>query len=182
VAGWLLVGCSSSSAPPSDATARDGSAATGGDAGSCSDSPAVWKEDGTTRCGTSGDAILSTTTVTTPYDGGPIIETSLEVAILQPTTAYDFSFVVTSSTGVGGTYECAGSPTSVAQFTYDEVGVFSTSTTSCSLSVTLTPIDGGAPDGGMVATGTFSAVLAVIDGGTKTISDGTFAFPVTTGH
>jgi hypothetical protein len=40
--------------------------------------------------------------------------------------------------------------------------------------VTLAPTDGG-----MVAVGTFSADLSVLDGGTKTLSNGTFDIPVT---
>jgi hypothetical protein len=147
--------------------------------GSCGDSPAVWQEDGTTLCATSGEAILSTNTTLNPFDGGPVVETSLEVLLLKPTTSYDVSFIVTSSEGLGGSYACTPSPTSVAEFNYDEVGVFSTTTTSCSISVMLAPLDGGAPDGGLMATGTFSAVLAVTDGGTKKISAGTFTYPWT---
>jgi hypothetical protein len=57
-------------------------------------------------------------------------------------------------------------------------GGFSTTPASCTVAVTLTPDDGGV-DGGSVATGTFSAMLNVTDGGTKVLSQGTFSLPVT---
>ncbi|HSY23575.1 MAG TPA: hypothetical protein VK841_15720 [Polyangiaceae bacterium] len=178
--GLMISGCSSNnSAPAGGGAGDDGSApktigSAGGDAGSCGDSPAVWKEDGVLRCGTSGEAILSTNTTLNPLDGGTVVTTSLEVVILQPTTSYIFSFIVTTSDAFGGTYTCAIGTTSNVELEYDEVGVFSSTTSSCSVSVTLTPADGG-----MIATGTFSAELAVTDGGVKTLSDGTFTFGVT---
>ena len=179
--GLMISGCSSNNSAPQPAAGagNDGSAATttgstGSDAGSCGDSPAVWKEDGALRCGTSGEAILSTNTTLNPFDGGSDVDTSLEVVILQPTTSYIFSFIVTTSDTFGGTYTCAPGTTSNVEFEYDEVGVFTSTTSSCSVSVTLTAVDGG-----MIATGTFSAELAVTDGGVKTLSDGTFTFAVT---
>jgi hypothetical protein len=182
-AGLFLIGCSSGNAPQPTNTGGatdDGGkttvGSTGSDAGTCGDAPASWKEDGVLRCATSGEAILSTSTARDPYDGGPVVETSLEVAILQGTTPYIFSFIVTTSDALGGTYTCVAGPTSNVQLDYDEVGVFSSTTSSCTVTVTLTPTDGG-----MTATGTFSAQLAVTDGGVKTLSDGTFTFGVTGG-
>jgi hypothetical protein len=81
----------------------------------------------------------------------------------------------------GDDYSCSvGSPNFV-EISYDEVGDggFSTTAASCTVTVTLTPDDGGV-DGGSVATGTFSAMLNVTDGGTKVLSQGTFSLPVTT--
>jgi hypothetical protein len=181
VAGCLLTGCSSSSSvPPADAGATDAGSGVGtmkgtssAEAGSCAGSPAVWKDDGDTRCATGGEAILSTNHILGP-DGGAVTETTLEVVLLEAGSSNTFSLSVTSSEGIDGTYGCAPLPTSVVEIVYDEVGVYSTTVASCSVMVTLTPVDGG-----MVATGTFSALLTVSDGGMKTLSDGTFTFPVT---
>ena len=79
-----------------------------------------------------------------------------------------------SDGSLDGTYTCVPSPSSVGQLTYDEPGVFSTTVASCNITVTLTPMG----DAGMTVSGTFSAVLNVTGGGTKTLSDGTFTMSV----
>jgi hypothetical protein len=185
--GWLLgaglhlAGCSSTSTPSTGNVpdtgvgGRDGSAGTT-TGSSCTGSPVVWKEDGTTHCASTAEAILGSNTTLNPFDGGPVVETSLEVVVEQNDTRDTFSFIVTSSLPLGGTYDCTPGPTSVVELTYEDLGLFSTSVVSCSVSVTLTPTDAGT----FVTTGTFSAQLTVSDGGTKILSDGTFDLPVTT--
>ena len=81
----------------------------------------------------------------------------------------------------GDNYGCSVGSPNLVEISYDEVGAggFSTTPASCTVTVTLTPDDGGV-DGGSVATGTFSATLNVTDGGTKVLSQGTFTVPVTT--
>jgi hypothetical protein len=183
----LLIGCGSSGStgkagipsgtgvgPHEGGTA--GSSGSGTGTGSCATSPVVWKDDGTTRCASTAEAILSTNTPTNPFDGGPSPETSLEVVTIQTAAAFTFSLIVTSAGALGGTYDCTASPAGLVEISYDDVGVFSTTVVSCSVTVTLTPADGGT-----IAVGTFSAVLSVTDGGTKTLSDGTFDIRVTSG-
>ena len=140
----------------------------------CTGSPVVWKDDGTTHCASTAEAILGTSTTDNPFDGGPILETSLEVVTVQDETSNTFGFIVTSAGALGGSYDCTPSGGSVVEITYEEVGAYSATVVSCTLTVTLTPTDGG-----MVAVGTFSALLSIPDGGTKTLSDGTFDIPVT---
>jgi hypothetical protein len=137
---------------------------------------AVWKEDGTTHCASSGEAILGTSTAENVLDGGESLYTTLEVVLLQSNSMESAGFIVTSDGALAGTYSCTPSPSGAAELTYDEPGVFSTTVASCDISVTLTP----SGDGGMTASGTFSAVLNVTGGGTKTISDGTFSMSVVT--
>ncbi len=183
-AALFVLGCSSSSAthPTTDAgnTTDGGSAATpvgttGGDADSCGSSPAAWLDDGVLRCGTTGEAIFNTNNATNPEDGGTVVESSLDVVIVQGNTPFTFSIIVTTSESFGGSYTCVAGPTSVVELQYDDVGVFTSVTSSCSVNVTLTP----SGDGGMIAAGTFSAQLTLSDGGVKTLSDGTFTFAVT---
>jgi hypothetical protein len=182
-AALLLVGCGSSSSTgptgvpsPSGVGSHEGGTAgsSGAGAGSCTASPVVWKDDGTTHCASTAEAILSTNTPTNPFDGGPSPETSLAIVTTQGATSYTFAIIVTSAGALGGTYDCTPSGAGVVEITYDDLGVYSTTVVSCSLSVTLAPTDGG-----MVAVGTFSADLSVLDGGTKTLSNGTFDIPVT---
>jgi hypothetical protein len=186
-AALLLIGCGSSSsagtATPSGTqeggTIGSSGAGTTGSSGSgtssCAGSAVVWKDDGVTHCASTSEAILGTNTTLNPLDGGPLVETSLELVTTQGATPYTFGFIVTSSGALGGSYDCTASPTSVVQITYDEIGVYSTTVVSCSLTVTLTPTDAGAT----VAAGTFSALLKLSDGGTKMLTDGTFNLPVT---
>jgi hypothetical protein len=180
-AALLLIGCQSSSTTGPAAASVGGheggtSGSSGAGTGSCAGSPVVWKDDGTTHCASTAEAILATTTARNPFDGGPTVETSLEVVTTQLSTSYTFGFIITTSAALGGTYDCTASPASVVEITYDDVGVYSTTVVSCTLTVSLTPTDGGT-----LAVGTFSAVLSVSDGGTKTLSDGTFNIPVTGG-
>jgi hypothetical protein len=188
--GWLLgatlqlVGCSSTSSPgPAnlpDAGVGSGSGGGGGSSGagavSCSGSPVVWKDDGTTHCASSAEANLGASTSLNPVDGGPETETSMELVVIQNDIPETLSIIVTTSGPISGTYSCTPEPTSVAELTYEEVGVFSASVVSCSITLTVTPTDGGPA----IATGTFSAQLTVNDGGMKTLSDGTFDLAVTT--
>jgi hypothetical protein len=180
-AGLQLTACSSTSTPSAGnlpGTGAGGLDATAGSTtgASCTASPVAWKEDGTPHCASSGEAILGSNTIRSPFDGGPVVETSLEVVATQNATPYTFSFIVTSDSSIDGTYSCAPGPSS-AELTYDDIGVFSTTVVSCSVTVTVAPTDAGT----FVTTGTFSAQLAVTDGGTKTLSDGTFDLPVTPG-
>jgi hypothetical protein len=191
-AALLLIGCSSSSAGPatpsgtqeggtigSSGAGTTGSSGSSGSSGtgttSCAGSPVVWKDDGVTHCASTSEAILSTNTTLNPLDGGPLVETSLELVTTQGATAYTFGFIVTSSGSLGGSYDCTPSPTSSVEITDDDIGVYSTTVVSCDLTVTLTPTDAGAT----IAAGTFSALLKVSDGGTKMLTDGTFNLPVT---
>ena len=184
LAALPLVGCSSTSSPAPgnlpDTGVGSSSGATGGSSGagaaSCTGSPVVWEDDGTTHCASSGEAIFGSDTILNPLDGGPETMLTLELVATQDNTSYGFTFIVdTSAPTINGTYSCTPVGASVAELTYNEIGVFSTSVVSFSITVTVTPTDGGHA----VATGTFSAQLAVTDGGTKTLSNGTFDLPVT---
>jgi hypothetical protein len=138
---------------------------------------AVWKEDGTTHCATSGEAIVGSSSAENLLDGGRLLYTSLEVVLLQSNSTETVGFIVTSDATLDGTYSCMPSSSSVGELTYDDPGVFSTTVATCDITVTLTP----AGDGGMTVSGTFSAVLNVTGGGTKTLSDGTFSMSVVEG-
>ena len=187
----LSLACSSSSSgPPSTASgAQDGAAAGNGGsdanaggatAGSCAASPVTWLDDGVMRCASLATGTLGYDTFH-GVDGGNVTQANLEIVILQSNTSYIFGLILGGPAPLGGDYSCSvGSPNTV-ELSYDEVGVggFSTSPASCTVTVTLTPDDGGV-DGGSVATGTFSAMLNVTDGGTKVLSQGTFSLPVTT--
>jgi hypothetical protein len=162
----------------SSGTVKGATSGSGSDSGSSTESCgmgslAVWKEDGATRCATSGEAILGSSTAENFLDGGRLLYTSLEVVLIQNNSTESFGFIVTSDGSLDGTYNCMPSSSS-GQLTYDEPGVFSTTVASCDITVTLTPTG----DGGMSASGTFSAVLNVTGGGTKTLSDGTFSMSV----
>jgi hypothetical protein len=177
-AALLLIGCSSSSTGTGTSVGTQEGGTTGSSGTgttSCAGSAVVWKDDGVTHCASTSEAILGTNTTLNPLDGGPLVETSLELVTTQGATAYTFGFIVTTSGALDGSYDCAPSPTSAVEITDDEIGVYSTTVVSCSLTVTLTPTDAGAT----IATGTFSALLKVSDGGTKMLTDGTFNLPVT---
>ncbi len=175
---WISAcGSSGSTGPtaPSSGTGNGTTSGSGSGSGSGTESCgmgslAVWKEDGTTHCATSGEAIIGSSSAENLLDGGRVLYTSLEVVLIQSNSAESFGFIVTSDGALDGTYNCMPSPSSVGQLTYDEPGVFSTTVASCEITVTLTPMG----DGGMTVSGTFSAVLNVTGGGTKTLSDGTF--------
>jgi hypothetical protein len=179
---WIGACGSSGSTGPTPSSSGAGNGATSGSgsgSGSSTESCgtgslAAWKEDGTTRCATSGEAIVSSSSAENFLDGGRLLYTSLEVVLLQSNSAESFGFIVTSDSSLDGTYTCVPSPNSVGQLTYDEPGVFSTTVASCDITVTLTPVG----DGGMTVSGTFAAVLNVTGGGTKTLSDGTFSMSV----
>jgi|HubBroStandDraft_6_1064221.scaffolds.fasta_scaffold64339_4 hypothetical protein len=184
IATALWIGaCGSSGAggptTPSSGTGNGAISGSGSTSGSSTESCgmgslAVWKEDGTTHCATSGEAIIGSSTAENVLDGGRLLYTSLEVVLLQSSSTESFGFIVTSDGALDGTYSCMPSPSSVGELTYDEPGVFSTTVASCDITVTLTPTG----DGGMTVSGTFSAVLNVTGGGTKTLSDGTFTMSV----
>jgi hypothetical protein len=180
----LVAGCSSSTSPGPTIPANDdaapfneGSESGTSASGSCATSPVVWTDDGTVHCATSAEAILSSTTAQNPYDGGTAIETTLEVVVVQGSSPDIFSFDLASAGAISGSYGCAPS-TQVAEISYDVAGVYSTTPAGCAITVSVAPSDAG----GMVATGTFSAMLTVSDGGMKTLSGGTFDLPVTTGN
>lgn len=184
---WTFVGCGSSS--PSESTGASGASGSGagstGDQGgssgqtqSCGASAVSWKEDGVEHCAQTAEAIEGSTTAEDFLDGGRETYTTLEVVIEQTNTTYIFSFSVTSSSSLDETYGCTASPTGGAELVYDEVGGFSTTVASCNIVVSVAPV----ADGGMVASGTFSAVLNVTDGGTKTLTDGAFSLPIIMAH
>jgi hypothetical protein len=187
----LSLACSSrSSGSPSTASgAQDGAAsgnsssdanAGGATAGSCAGSPVSWLDDGVMHCASLASGTLAYNTYR-GIDGGDVTQANLEIVILQSNTSYIFGLIVGGPAPLGGDdYTCSiGSPNN-AEISYDEVGSggFSTTPASCIVTVMLTPDDGGV-DGGSVATGTFSAMLKVTDGGTKVLSQGTFSLPVT---
>jgi hypothetical protein len=187
----LSLACSSSSPSGSPSTApgaQDAAAlgnggpdanAGGVTAGACADSPVTWLDDGVMHCASLATGTLGYNTIH-GVDGGDVTEVNLEMVILQSNTSYIFGLSVGGPAPLGGDYSCSvslGSP-NLVEISYDEVGSFSTTAASCTVTVTLTPDDGGV-DGGNVATGTFSAMLNVTDGGTKVLSQGTFSLPVT---
>jgi hypothetical protein len=186
----LSLACSSSSSgsPPIASGAQDAAASgdggpeanTGGaTAGACVGSPVTWRDDGVMHCASQASGTLGYTTFH-GADGGNMTQADLEIAVLQSNTSYIFGLIVGGPAPLGGDYTCStgsGSP-DLVELSYDEVGGFSTTPASCTVTVTLTPDDGGV-DGGSVVTGTFSATLNVTDGGTKVLSDGTFSIPVT---
>jgi hypothetical protein len=112
-------------------------------------------------------------------DGGTMTQADLEIVILQSSSSYIFSLIVGGPAPLGGDYSCAVGSPNLVEISYDEVGVFSTTSAGCAVTVMLTADDGGV-DGASVATGTFSATLNVTDGGTKVLSQGVFSVPVTT--
>jgi hypothetical protein len=182
-----LVGCGSSG--PSGSKSASGASASGtgstgapegssGQATSCAASAVSWKEDGAAHCSQTAEAIEGTTTAEDVLDGGRETYTTLEVVVDQLNTAYIFTFSVTSSSALDGTYDCTASPIQNVELVYDEVGGFSATVASCNIVVSLTAVG----DGGMVASGTFSAVLNVTDGGTKMLTDGMFSLPVVMQH
>jgi len=176
---WIGACGSSGSTASSSGTVQGATSGSGSNSGSSTascgtGSLAVWKEDGTTHCAASGEAIVGSSTAENVLDGGRLLYTSLEVVLLQNSSMESFGFIVTSDGSLDGTYTCVPSPSSVGQLTYDEPGVFSTTVASCNITVTLTPMG----DAGMTVSGTFSAVLNVTGGGTKTLSDGTFTMSV----
>jgi hypothetical protein len=184
IAICILTGCNSSTSPGPTTPSNDaappfngGSDAGTGSSGSCATSPVVWTDDGAVHCATSAEALLSSSTAQNPYDGGPVLETTLEVVVVQGSSPDIFSFVLTSAGAVSGTYGCAPDPQRAAEISYDVAGVYSTTPAGCAITVSVAPSDAG----GMAATGTFSAMLTVSDGGMKTLSDGTFDLPVTSG-
>jgi hypothetical protein len=186
IAASTFAGCGSSSpsgsgaasGTPGSSTGSTGGAQSGssGQAQSCGASAVAWKEDGVQHCSQTAEAIEGTTTAEDVLDGGRETITTLEVAIVQPNTAYIFSFSVSSVVSLDGAYDC--SATSGAELVYDEVGGFTTTPASCNIVVSETPLG----DGGMTVSGTFSATLAVTDGGTKMLTDGTFSLPVVMSH
>jgi hypothetical protein len=122
--------------------------------------------------------MLTMNTAQSPIDGGPLVYSTLEIITLQTSDpTFDFSLSVTASPSIGGTYSCTPTPTSNVEIVYDDIGVFTTTMASCTVSITLS----ASGDGGLEASGTFSAVLTVSDGGTKMLTNGTFHFPVTSG-
>jgi hypothetical protein len=182
-----LVGCGSTSPPGSKSASGASTGDTGstgapagssGQATSCAASAVSWKEDGAEHCSQTAEAIEGTTTAEDVLDGGRETYTTLEVVVDQLNTAYIFTFSVTSSSSLDGTYGCTASPIQNAELVYDEVGGFSATVASCNIVVNLTAV----ADGGMVASGTFSAVLNVTDGGTKMLTDGMFSLPVAMEH
>lgn len=185
----LSLACSSSSSgsPSTPSGAQDaGASADGGPdantggvtAGACAGSPVTWRDDGVMHCASQASGTLGYNTFH-GADGGYMTQADLEIVVLQSNTSYIFGLIIGGPAPLGGDdYSCSiGSP-NIVELSYDEVGGFSTTPASCTVSVTLTPDDGGV-DGGSVATGTFSATLNVTDGGTKVLSDGTFSIPVT---
>ncbi len=188
----LSLACSSSSSgsPSTASGAQDGAAsgnggsdtnAGGATARSCAGSPVTWLDDGVMHCASLASGTLGYSTYH-GVDGGNVTQANLEIVILQSNTSYIFGLIVGGPAPLGGDdYSCSlGSP-NIVEISYDEVGDggFSTTPASCTVAVTLAPDDGGV-DGGSVATGTFSAMLNVTDGGTKMLSQGTFSVPVTT--
>lgn len=191
LAALSLACSSSSSASPSTASsAQDGAVSrnSGSDAnagsttaGSCAGSPVTWLDDGVMHCASLATGSVGYTTYQ-GVDGGNVTQATLEIVILQSNASYIFSLVVAGPAPLGGDdYSCSLGSTNIVEISYDEVGDggFSTTPASCTVTVTLTPEDGGV-DGGSVATGTFSATLNVTDGGTRVLSQGTFSLPVTT--
>lgn len=188
-AGSLACSSSSSGSPSTASGAQDGAAsgnggsdanAGGATAGSCAGSPVTWLDDGVMHCASLASGTLGYTTYH-GVDGGNVTQANLEIVILQSNTSYIFSLIVGGPAPLGGDYSCSVGSPNIVEISYDEVGGggFSTTPASCTVTVTLTPDDGGV-DGGSVATGTFSAMLNVTDGGTKVLSQGTFSLPVTT--
>src|SRR6202453_4605801 len=154
--GWLLgatlqlVGCSATSSPGPGNLHSGGVGSSSGAAGSssgagaasCTGSPVVWQDDGTTHCASSGEAIFGSDTILNPLDGGPETQLSLELVATQNNTSYGFSFSVgTSAPTINGTYGCTPDSAAVAELTYNEVGVFSTSVVSFSITVAVTPTE-----------------------------------------
>jgi hypothetical protein len=83
---------------------------------------------------------------------------------------------VPSPAALGGTYNCTNAGTIVTLFVYTSASGATVSTQSCTITITSAGVAGGTH-----ATGTFSAVLDVGDGGTtgiKNITSGTFDVPI----
>jgi hypothetical protein len=138
-------------------------------------SPVTWKENGESHCATFATADIGTNNVENTADGGRLVYTTLEVTVLQSAITDEFGFSVTSDADLTGSYTCVASPSSNVLFVDDDIGVYSTAQGTCNLAVSQT----SSADGGIVVSGTFSAMLPVTDGGVQTITDGVFDLSAT---
>ncbi|HEX3901826.1 MAG TPA: hypothetical protein VH853_03185 [Polyangia bacterium] len=166
------VGCGSSGAT-ADGGGRGGSGGgTGGQggaggAGICQslipgDGTMTWDDNGTPQCGTVSIAERTTSTS----------EDSIEIIGASPTDAYGVGIVVVSFTSalLGGTYHCkndAGISALYVSFTYRGT------VDDCTIT-----IDNAGTSGGAHATGSFSATVSGVDGGTIEVTNGMFDTPV----
>jgi len=176
-AAALVAACSSSSGSAvSPSSADSGSPASIADAGGSGDaaagacplSPVTWKDDGTQECASNAEAIRMSST-------GASMTDTLEIVVTQLNITTGLSIVISSPTTLGGSYDCVVSPSSVVEITYYDPAANSTVVQSCAVTLAFTASDAGVT----AAVGTFSVMLTIPDGGTKSLTEGVFDVPVT---
>ncbi|HEY4188767.1 MAG TPA: hypothetical protein VGP07_27110 [Polyangia bacterium] len=154
-----LLGCGSGGAPGGLRGGAGGTTATG--SGSM-----TWKDDGAAHGASFATGVLARTSVTDLLEvsGADTAGMAIAFALSTPTpiAAAPFTCAQVGTNGI------------IVSLVYTTTGNATNSTQSCAINLATVGTTTGAH-----AIGTFSAVIALTAGGTKTLSDGQFDLPLT---